>query len=197
MLLLIHAILCSWYKTRGFICREHSLRGTKLIWYVTYKTHNHILIYYVLKLNRFARAGKLCLSPCDVFQKINCIYRSLWTVSLLVLLNPLQSLKQLLFSLSEAVEYITKWADMCGITFLMLRVCFRVQNLSRITPSSSWHLSFNYEKLSCFKKDLLTPFALTSGFSGWKESKKVNRVTSGVLFHRFVVKVCVFDVHFS
>ena len=103
--------------------RTNLKRGTKLIWCMTDKAHNSILIYYVFELNRFVKAGKLCLSPCDVFQKINCIYRSLWTVSLLVLCNPLKSLKQLLFFLSEVVEYITKWADMCGITFLMFRAC--------------------------------------------------------------------------
>ena len=56
-------------------------------------------------------------------QEMSCMYRSLRIVSLLVLLNPLQLLKQLLFSLSlslslsEAVEYITNAADMCDFTF--------------------------------------------------------------------------------
>ena len=82
------------------------LRGTKLIWYVTNKTHSSILIYYVFELNRFVRAVGY------VFHLVLCPGNELYAHELVhsVLACPSQpfTIPKAASFLSEAVEYITK-----------------------------------------------------------------------------------------
>ena len=77
------------------------------------KAHNSILIYYVFGPNKFVRASRLCF--CLASYPGNELY--VHELANNFLAYPLQSLKQLLFSLSlsEAVKYITNAVDMSGI----------------------------------------------------------------------------------
>ena len=122
-------------------------------------------------------------------QKMSCMYTNLWAVSLLVLLNPLQLLKQLLFSL--------KWwkHNKCGgyawHCFECCWVCLwrKAWNITKRPSCCTFLLIMR----GCYasKRILLTPFAFNLWFL-WvkKSSKKPIGLLLGCCFHRFVVKVC-------
>ena len=88
---------------------------------MTDKIHNFILIYYVLEPNNLLEPVGY-VSALRHIQEMSCMYMNLQIISLLILLNPLQSLKQLLFSLSlslsEVAEYITNVVSICVTSLL-------------------------------------------------------------------------------
>ena len=66
---------------------------------MTDKIHNSILIYYVLEPNNLLEPVGY-VSALRHIQEMSCMYMNMQIISLLVLYNHIQSLKQLPFSLS-------------------------------------------------------------------------------------------------
>ena len=156
----------------------------KLILCVTDKIHNSILIYYVLELNNLLEPIGY-VSALRHIQEMSCMYMNLQIISLLVLYNHIQSLKQLLFSLSlwggrvhnKCGEY------MCDIAFECCWACLEYKTWNMTKHPSYWYLLLIMRGYYASKRVLLTPFAFSLWFSlGEKGSGKPTGYFCGVDF---------------